>query len=61
MNRSFNQLRGRAVQAAILAALLWLSALAFDWPWLLFGVLATIGYGVACLAYATFLWWLNRR
>ncbi|WP_179395714.1 hypothetical protein [Lacticaseibacillus absianus] len=61
MNKQGARLRAKATQAAILAALLWLSAQAFHWRALIFVVLAVIGYGVICLGYAAFIWWLARR
>lgn len=50
----------RAVQAAILGALLWANAMAFGWRWLLFVVIVVLIYGLICFGYAIFLWRVNR-
>ncbi|MFD1393920.1 hypothetical protein ACFQ3L_10115 [Lacticaseibacillus jixianensis] len=60
MNKQLAELEMRAVQAAILAALLWAMRAAFNWPWLLFAALATIIYGLGCLGYALFIWHLRK-
>ncbi|WP_262316280.1 hypothetical protein [Lacticaseibacillus parakribbianus] len=51
----------KAIQAGILAFLLELSSLAFHWPWLVFVSLGLAVYGLGCLGYAVFWWWLSRR
>lgn len=61
MNKQIADLRTRAVQAAIMAALLWGMRILFDWPWLLFVVLAAIIYGLICLGYAIFLWTIRKK
>ncbi|WP_225047554.1 hypothetical protein [Lacticaseibacillus kribbianus] len=61
MNKRTRALVQKAIQAGILAFLLYLSSYAFHWPWLLFGVLGTVVYGALCLGYAVFWWWLSRR
>lgn len=61
MNKQIAALRSRAVQAAIMAVLLWGMRVLFNWPWLLFVVLAAIVYGLFCLGYAVFLWTIGNK
>lgn len=51
----------RAVQAAIGATVTWATARAFDLPWLIYGVIALVGYGLFCLGYAVVLWCARKR
>ncbi|WP_338215075.1 hypothetical protein [Lacticaseibacillus salsurivasis] len=60
MNRPMAAMLQRAVQAAILGVLLWASAMAFGWRWLLFVVIVVLIYGLICFGYAIFLWRVNR-
>ncbi|WP_461213384.1 hypothetical protein [Lacticaseibacillus sp. GG6-2] len=46
----------RTVQASILAFLFWVGMAAMGWRWLIFLVIPTLIYALACLLYALFLW-----